>query len=53
MFGLGIDVADEASVQQAIEQVVQRFGRLDILVNNAALYSVLMPKRKFCRPCAG
>ena len=47
VIGLPIDVADEASVQRAVAQTVQRFGRLDILVNNAALYSVLMPKRKF------
>ncbi len=47
VIGLPIDVADEASVQRAVDQTVQRFGRLDILVNNAALYSVLMPKRKF------
>ena len=32
---LRCDVADWASVQQAIAKVVQRFGRLDVLVNNA------------------
>jgi NAD(P)-dependent dehydrogenase (short-subunit alcohol dehydrogenase family) len=47
VIGLPIDVADEASVQRAVDQTVQRFGRLDILVNNAALYSALLPKRKF------
>ncbi len=30
------DVGDEAFCQQAVEQVVQAFGHLDILVNNAA-----------------
>jgi NAD(P)-dependent dehydrogenase (short-subunit alcohol dehydrogenase family) len=35
--GLGLDVADEASVAGAVERAVGRFGRLDILVNNAAL----------------
>jgi NAD(P)-dependent dehydrogenase (short-subunit alcohol dehydrogenase family) len=30
------DVGDEAFCQQAVEQVVQQFGHLDILVNNAA-----------------
>lgn len=32
---LRCDVADWASVQQAVTTVVQRFGRLDVLVNNA------------------
>ncbi len=35
--GLELDVADEASVQHAVDRTVDRFGRLDILVNNAAL----------------
>jgi NAD(P)-dependent dehydrogenase (short-subunit alcohol dehydrogenase family) len=30
------DVKDDAFCRQAVEQVVQRFGRLDVLVNNAA-----------------
>jgi NAD(P)-dependent dehydrogenase (short-subunit alcohol dehydrogenase family) len=32
---LRCDVADWATVQQAVATVVQRFGRLDVLVNNA------------------
>jgi NAD(P)-dependent dehydrogenase (short-subunit alcohol dehydrogenase family) len=32
-----IDVADEASVTRAAASVAERFGRLDILVNNAAI----------------
>jgi NAD(P)-dependent dehydrogenase (short-subunit alcohol dehydrogenase family) len=47
VLGVPIDVTDEASVERAVASTVERFGRLDILVNNAALYSVLMPKRKF------
>ncbi|HEY8616686.1 NAD(P)-dependent oxidoreductase [Phenylobacterium sp.] len=33
---LVVDVRDEASVQAAVEQTVQRFGGLDICVNNAS-----------------
>jgi len=32
-----VDVADVAQVNQAVKQVVSRFGRVDILVNNAAI----------------
>ncbi len=31
------DVADESSAVRAIEQALQAFGRLDVLVNNAAM----------------
>ncbi|OEZ30142.1 SDR family NAD(P)-dependent oxidoreductase [Variovorax boronicumulans] len=34
-FALALDVTDEASVQQAFDEVAARCGRLDILVNNA------------------
>lgn len=32
-----LDVADEASVARAAAEVTERFGRLDVLVNNAAI----------------
>jgi len=35
------DVADEASCKQLAAATVDRFGRIDILVNNAALFSTL------------
>jgi 3-oxoacyl-[acyl-carrier protein] reductase len=34
------DVADEASVQKMVSAVLAKYGRLDILVNNAALRAV-------------
>jgi 2-keto-3-deoxy-L-fuconate dehydrogenase len=35
--GFGCDVADDASVRAAIQDVVDHFGRLDIVVNNAGV----------------
>ena len=36
-FGAGCDVADEASVEAAMAAVLQCFGRIDVLVNNAGI----------------
>ena len=36
-FGIQLDVSDQASVQNTIKQAINKFNRLDILVNNAAL----------------
>jgi NAD(P)-dependent dehydrogenase (short-subunit alcohol dehydrogenase family) len=35
------DVADEASVKRMAERVDQTFGRADVLINNAAIFSTL------------
>lgn len=38
------DVSDEASVKGLVAETMTRFGQIDILVNNAALYSTLSPR---------
>jgi NAD(P)-dependent dehydrogenase (short-subunit alcohol dehydrogenase family) len=40
---LRADVSDETAVQALVREVMQRFGRVDILVNNAAVASILRP----------
>jgi NAD(P)-dependent dehydrogenase (short-subunit alcohol dehydrogenase family) len=37
------DVSDEAAVKKLVAQTIERFGQIDILVNNAALYAKLSP----------
>jgi NAD(P)-dependent dehydrogenase (short-subunit alcohol dehydrogenase family) len=37
VLGLRLDVSEEASVHETVTRAVERFGSLDILVNNAAL----------------
>ena len=36
-----VDVADETSVSGMVKAVVGAFGRIDVLVNNASLFSSL------------
>jgi len=35
--GIGIDVTSKASVTKALDQVIDKYGSIDILVNNAAI----------------
>jgi len=39
--GLRVDVSDFASVEAMAKAALDRFGRIDVLVNNAALYGTL------------
>jgi NAD(P)-dependent dehydrogenase (short-subunit alcohol dehydrogenase family) len=38
------DVSDESAVKALVARTVERFGKIDILVNNAALYAKLSPR---------
>jgi len=37
---LGLDVASDTSVTAAVGQVIERFGRIDVLVNNAGMGAI-------------
>src|SRR5947209_1114020 len=39
------DVSDEASVRRLVASTMERFGRIDVLINNAALFAPL-PEQK-------
>ncbi|ARF18238.1 3-hydroxybutyrate dehydrogenase [Sporosarcina ureae] len=39
-FGLKCDVTKEEDIQEAIDEAIARFGRIDILINNAGLQHV-------------
>jgi 3-oxoacyl-[acyl-carrier protein] reductase len=43
-FALATDVADEASTQEMTHRTVERYGQIDILVNNAAIVSTIKMK---------
>lgn len=42
-----VDVANEQSTQKMAQQVMDAFGRIDILVNNAAIYATIQRKPFF------
>jgi 3-oxoacyl-[acyl-carrier protein] reductase len=39
VFGVALDVADEARIAQVVDDVVTQHGRIDVLVNNAGIKS--------------
>jgi NAD(P)-dependent dehydrogenase (short-subunit alcohol dehydrogenase family) len=38
------DVGDETAVEGLVKKTIDRFGQIDVLVNNAALYAKLVPR---------
>jgi len=42
--GVRADVSDGAAVRTMVEAAVARFGRIDVLVNNAAVFATLKPQ---------
>lgn len=44
---LPTDVCNEASVHSTLEAIISQFGRVDILVNNAAMFVAVYPLKDF------
>jgi NAD(P)-dependent dehydrogenase (short-subunit alcohol dehydrogenase family) len=44
VLGVRTDVGDAASVRAMVDAAVGRFGRIDVLVNNAAVFATLQPR---------
>ena len=45
VMGVHTDVSDPAAVRAMVDTVVGRFGRIDVLVNNAAVFATLKPQK--------
>jgi NAD(P)-dependent dehydrogenase (short-subunit alcohol dehydrogenase family) len=45
VLGVRTDVSDVTSVRAMVEETLRRFGRVDVLVNNAAIFASLKPQR--------
>lgn len=45
VLGVYTDVSDARAVRTMVDETLRRFGRIDVLVNNAALFASLKPQR--------
>ena len=43
-YALKTDVSDEQSTQRLARKVIDRYGRIDVLINNAAVFSTIKTK---------
>ncbi len=48
-YGLSLDLGDDASIHALVKEVISRFARIDILVNNAVDRSNLVPMKTATR----
>ena len=40
LFGVAVDVTDDATVRRGVQQVADRFGRIDVVINNAGIGAI-------------
>src|ERR1700694_4985925 len=45
--GIGVDVSDSADVQRMVATVLQRYGSIDVLVNNAGITGKAAPVHEY------
>ncbi|HLG73450.1 MAG TPA: glucose 1-dehydrogenase [Chloroflexota bacterium] len=45
--GVRVDCANEDSVKAMVAQALDAYGRIDILVNNAAIFTEVLPRKSF------
>lgn len=44
-FGVRLDVTDSSSTEAMTQETLERFGRIDVVVNNAALWTAILPPK--------
>lgn len=44
VLALHVDVSDEKSTREMVQQTIERFGRIDVLINNAAIFASIVKK---------